>query len=67
MEEELENLENVSVRMRQEGFDYCFRHYSNFSEVKDERFHILREAYKRAAEDLENHVHSRISELREEL
>lgn len=28
-----------------EGFHYCFNHYSDFSDIKDERFHELREAY----------------------
>jgi hypothetical protein len=35
-----------------EGFDYAFRHYSNFEEVKDPEFHRLREAYVAAAEAL---------------
>ena len=28
-----------------EGFDYCFKHYSSFEDVKDENFHKLRKKY----------------------
>ena len=40
--EQLENFEMVRYRMDAEGFDYCFRHYSSFEEVEDEKFHSLR-------------------------
>ena len=35
-EEELENWQAVDYRMRNEGIDYCFEHYSQFEEIKDE-------------------------------
>ena len=35
-EEELENWQAVDYRMRNEGIDYCFEHYSRFEEIKDE-------------------------------
>jgi hypothetical protein len=41
-EEELENWQAVDYRMRDEGMDYCFEHYSSFEEIKDEEFHKLR-------------------------
>ena len=56
MANEKMELEEVRYRMDEEGFDYCFRAYSNFSEVKDEEFHKLREAYIAAADALENYI-----------
>lgn len=46
----------VCERVDAEGFDYAFRYYSSFEEVKDPKFHQLREAYKKAAEDLEAYI-----------
>lgn len=54
--QELENLEYLNAKMRDEGFDYCFRHYSSFEEIKDEKFHELRLKYIQAAEELEKYV-----------
>lgn len=51
-------LDEVAVAMDQEGFDYCFRNYSDFDKVKDAEFHKLREAYIAAANALENYVHA---------
>lgn len=39
-----------------EGFDYAFRSYSDFNEIKDERFQQLRAAYVFAAQELEKHI-----------
>jgi len=39
-----------------DGFDHTFRYYSNFKEVKDEKFHKLREAYLKAAEELTEYI-----------
>ncbi len=35
----------VKDAVENEGFDYCFHSYSHFEEVKDKKFHELREAY----------------------
>lgn len=35
-----------------EGFDYCFIDYSDFEQIKDEKFHELRKAYIQAHDDL---------------
>lgn len=40
----------------QEGFDYSFRGYSSFDEIKDAKFHQLRKAYVEAANALEEYV-----------
>jgi hypothetical protein len=41
-DEELEDWKAVDYRMKTEGMDYCFEHYSSFEEIKDEEFHKLR-------------------------
>jgi len=54
--QELDDLAYLNAKMRDEGFDYCFRHYSSFEEIKDEKFHELRLKYIEIAEELENYV-----------
>lgn len=44
-----QEFESVRDTVDNEGFDYAFRHYSNFNEISDERFHELREKYVEAA------------------
>lgn len=48
--------ESVADVVEQEGFDYAFRHYSDFKQIKDVHFHRLRKAYKDAAEELIEYV-----------
>jgi len=49
-------LWEVAACVENEGFDYAFRNYSDFSEVKDEEFHKLRRAYVEAADALSEYV-----------
>jgi hypothetical protein len=49
-------LDSVRAAVDNEGFDYAFRHYSDFEEVKDPTFHRLRKAYVKAAEALDKYV-----------
>jgi len=39
-----------------EGFDYAFKHYSNFEQIEDEEFHSLRKQYLEAREKLEKYI-----------
>lgn len=39
-----------------EGFDYAFIDYSNFPEIKDKKFHELRQAYIEARNNLANYI-----------
>ena len=48
----MKDADRVRDTVECEGFDYAFRHYSHFEEIKDEEFHRLREAYLKAAEEL---------------
>jgi hypothetical protein len=65
--EQLDNFQYVLAKMRDEGFDYCFRHYSSFEEVEDEKFHSLRESYVKIAEELEEYVESKINQIQDEI
>lgn len=49
-------LEYVKDTIDNEGFDYAFVDYSDFSEIEDEKFHNLRKAYVKAAEELREYV-----------
>ena len=67
IEDNLENFKSVQYRMGNEGFDYCFRHYSSFEEVEDENFHSLRESYIKIAEELKEYVESKIIESQDKI
>jgi hypothetical protein len=58
----LGGFEHVKYRMEEEGFHYCFFHYSRWNEIKDEKFHHLREAYLKAANELEEYVNKKSEE-----
>lgn len=63
-DDELENMEMVHYRMDAEGFHYCFKHYSDFNEINDEKFHELRLKYLNVANELENYINEKIENLR---
>lgn len=60
--EELENWEYVKYKMDEEGFHYCFVHYSNFEEIKDEEFHRLRKEFIKYSKELEKYVNNKCKE-----
>jgi len=60
-----EEKKEVWWRCGEDGFDYAFRNYSDFSEVKDTRFHELREAYIKAAQELAAYVECDLDENEE--
>ena len=51
-----EYFSDLRSRMNQEGFHYCFKHYSSFSDIEDQEFHKLRKAYLSAADKLEKYI-----------
>ena len=55
----MEDINYVRSCMDNEGFYYCFRSYSHFTEVKDEEFQKLRQAYVDAADALEKYVNDK--------
>jgi hypothetical protein len=66
-EEELENWESVKYRMKEEGIEYCFKHYSTFEEIKDEEFHKLRLELLNSMEKIRNYVNNKIESYDEEI
>jgi hypothetical protein len=65
-EEELENWQSVDYRMRNEGIDYCFEHYSRFEEIKDEEFHKLRLEFLSSMFKIREYVKNTIESYEEE-
>tara|TARA_R110002126_G_scaffold82497_7_gene202193 strand:- start:317 stop:520 length:204 start_codon:yes stop_codon:yes gene_type:complete len=63
-DDELENMEMVHYRMDAEGFHYCFKHYSDFNEINDEKFHELRLKYLDVTNELEKYINEKIENLR---
>ena len=59
---EAENWTFLHAKMRDEGFHYCFKHYSDFEEIEDEKFHELRKKYLEIAEQLESYVNDKYFE-----
>jgi len=62
-EELLESFESVKYRIREEGIDYCFKHYSDFEDIEDKEFHKLRLAYIKANEEIQEYINVRIEKL----
>lgn len=61
-EKELENWERVQYRMDEEGIDYCFEHYSGWTEINDEEFHRLRQEFLQSMENIRNYVNNKVDE-----
>lgn len=56
-----EEAKNLLSRINQEGFHYCFMHYSNFEDINDVQFHEFRLKYIDAAERLAKYIENEIS------
>jgi hypothetical protein len=65
-EEELDNWKAVDYRMRAEGIDYCFEHYSSFKEIEDEEFHKLRMELLDSMKKIREYVKDKIESYEEE-
>ena len=52
----VEDAEYLSIKIRDEGFHYCFKHYSRFEDIDDEEFHKLRKYYLQYADLLEHYI-----------
>lgn len=63
--EEIENWEWIYSKMKNEGFHYCFKHYSDFKEIEDDKLHELRLAYLDSANKLEKYIKSKYKESQE--
>ena len=65
--QELEDWQMVRYRMDNEGIDYCFKHYSSFEEIKDEKFHEIRNNFLTSLDEIQNYVDSKINELNDKI
>ena len=61
--DDLENFQMVQYRMVAEGFHYCFKHYSTFKEIEDEKFHELRKQYLESAKQLKDYINLKVEEI----
>lgn len=43
-----------------EGFDYTFIHYSDFKDIKDRKFHQLRNNYIKATKALDDYLNKKL-------
>lgn len=48
--------EDLLERIESEGFAYAFLYYSNFKEIEDIEFHILRVQFESSARALANYI-----------
>lgn len=55
-----EEARYIKIKIRDEGFHYCFKHYSDFSDVEDDEFHKLRKYYLQYAKLLEDYIDKRV-------
>lgn len=67
LESQLEHWINVNYRMDEEGFEYCFKHYSSFEEIEDEEFHKLRLSLLSDMNKMRQLVQNRISDIESQL
>jgi len=67
LEDDLDNFRSVQYRMRNEGMDYCFEHYSSFDEIEDEEFHKLRNEFLDSMKKIRSYVDDKVEELKSEV
>lgn len=65
-EEEYENWQMVRYRMDNEGLEYCFKHYSSFEEIEDEKFHKLRNELLEKMKEIREYVEEKLDNYEEE-
>lgn len=65
-EEEYENWQMVRYRMDNEGLEYCFKHYSSFEEIEDEKFHKLRNELLEKMKGIREYVEEKLDSYEEE-
>lgn len=63
---EIEDFEMVKYRIRAEGIEYTFKHYSSFPEIDDDEFHRKREELVKLMNDMEDYIVGKLEQLEEE-
>ena len=56
----IEDWERVRYRIDAEGMEYCFRDYSTWEEINDEKFHELRLRLINTMEEMREYVDKQI-------
>jgi hypothetical protein len=67
LRDELDQWKMVRYRIEDEGMEYCFRHYSSFSDIEDEEFHRLRLNLIQLMDQMEQFVENKITEIENKL
>jgi predicted transcriptional regulator len=57
---DIEDWERVRYRIDEEGMEYCFRQYSHWEEINDEKFHELRLRLINTMEEMREYVDKQI-------
>ena len=65
--DELDQWKMVRYRMDDEGMEYCFRHYSSFSDIENDEFHRLRLNLIHLMDQMEQFVENKITEVENKL
>lgn len=52
-----EDQQEIIAAIENEGIEYTFRYHFDFEEVKSEEFHVLRKAFVKAANELEEFIY----------
>lgn len=55
--------DELSAKIENEGFDYCFLEYGSFNGIKDEKFHELRKAFVNSQIALKKYLESQGVEI----
>jgi len=67
LDQKLKNWKDVQYRIREEGMDYCFKHYSDWLEIDDENFHKLKKDYLDITRKLKNLINNKVIEIEEKI
>jgi hypothetical protein len=67
LRDELDQWKMVRYRMDDEGMEYCFRHYSSFSDIENDEFHRLRLNLIQLMDQMEQFVENKITEVENKL
>ena len=62
-EQEIYDQKRLKYRMEEEGFFYCFDGYSNWDEIKDEKFHELRLKFLEDAKILRKYINNKCEDI----
>lgn len=64
IEEQLEQFQALKFRIIEEGFHYCFMHYSRWYEIDDHEFQMLRYDYCNISMKLQEYIDDKIQQLK---